>query len=352
MPGKATSSESRASKTRVMIYIDGSNLYHVLTENCDRHDLVFGKFVDKLVGDRTLVRTYYYNIRQNPSVNAQSSADQDRFLQTLSETPFFEVRLGVHRRHRDTVVEKGVDVMLATDLVVGAFRDLYDMAIVVSGDGDFFPAMQVAKDQGKHVEVAAFDSNLSPEARRVADTSLIFTKSYFTGLWTDRRRTRKPSDETTSAPEQDGRRTRKPSDDTTSQPEQDRRRRRGGSSRSRSSSSAEVPETRPTDTRPAETRKPEPEVAPATTNGARSPEKADDGGSRGTRRPRRRRLVSVTGASGPPQADAAAEPSEPSEPSKPKEKTPSSDSDDGSRRVGWFRRRRTRRASPSSDSGE
>ena len=274
------------------------------------------------MGGRSLIRTYYYNIRQNPAVNAQSSAEQERFLQTLFDTPFFEVRLGVHRRHRDTVVEKGVDVMLATDLVVGAFRDLYDMAIVVSGDGDFFPAMQVAKDQGKHVEVAAFDSNLSPEVRRVSDTSLIFNKSYFTGLWTDRRRTRKSSS------------------DTTSTPELDRRRRQNDSSRSRSSSSAEV----------AEARSVEPEDVPARKNGTRPLERTDDGSSREVGRPHRRRLVSVTGKSGPAgEPDAAAGLRRPS---KSEEEKPKPESDGSSNRGGWFRRRRTRRASPSRDSGE
>ena len=185
MPAKATAPESTE---RVMIFIDGSNLYHVLAQNCGRYDLVFDKFTAKLGDGRPVVRTYYYNIRQDPTFNPSAAAEQEKFLTALFETPYFEVRLGVHRRHGDQMVEKGVDVMMATDIVVGAFRDIYDTAIIVSGDGDFYPAMQAAKDLGKHVEVVAFDSNLSPEAKRVADSATLLKKTFFTSLWTTKSR--------------------------------------------------------------------------------------------------------------------------------------------------------------------
>ena len=186
MPAKAA---APSSDERVMIFIDGSNLYHVLTQNCGRHDLVFEKFSEKLGDGRQVQRTYYYNIRQDPTYNPAATAEQDKFMATLFDTPYLEVKLGVHRRQGDTMVEKGVDVMMSVDIVVGAFRDLYDTAIIVSGDGDFYPAMQAAKDLGKHTEVVAFESNLSPEAKRVADKTLLLRKSHFTGLWTRGRRT-------------------------------------------------------------------------------------------------------------------------------------------------------------------
>lgn len=193
MPTTARRSGDDSRSERVMIFIDGSNLYHVLGQNCGRHDLVFGKFVEKLAEGRKLQRTYYYNIRQDPSFNPQASSEQEKFLTTLFETEYLEVRLGVHRRHGDTMVEKGVDVMMATDMVAGAFRDCFDTAVVVSGDGDFFPAIQAVKDLGKHVEVVAFDSNLSPEARYAADRAVILTKSFFTTLWTTRQGSRQRS---------------------------------------------------------------------------------------------------------------------------------------------------------------
>ena len=138
-----------------MVFIDGSNLYHVLSQTCGRHDLRFGKFVEKLTSGRDLVRAYYYNVRQDRTHNAAAAQEQDRFLASLEEVPYLETRLGIYKQRGVEMVEKGVDVMIATDLVSGAFKNLYDTAILVSGDGDFFPAIEAVKDLGKHVEVAA-----------------------------------------------------------------------------------------------------------------------------------------------------------------------------------------------------
>lgn len=52
--------------------------------------------------------------------------------------------------------EKAVDVKLATDLLM--LRDIYDIAILVSGDQDYVPAVQVVKDAGKHVVNVTFET--------------------------------------------------------------------------------------------------------------------------------------------------------------------------------------------------
>lgn len=57
----------------------------------------------------------------------------------------FEKRLGT---------EKAVDVKLASDLIM--LKDIYDVAIIVSGDQDYVPAVEVVKDAGKHVVNVAF----------------------------------------------------------------------------------------------------------------------------------------------------------------------------------------------------
>ena len=44
--------KQKAKKERVMVFIDGSNLYHVLNQHFSRNDIKFGKFAEKLAGDR------------------------------------------------------------------------------------------------------------------------------------------------------------------------------------------------------------------------------------------------------------------------------------------------------------
>jgi uncharacterized LabA/DUF88 family protein len=47
-----------------------------------------------------------------------------------------------------------VDVNLGVDMVL--LRDIYDLALVVSGDQDYVPAVQAVKNSGKHVVNVAF----------------------------------------------------------------------------------------------------------------------------------------------------------------------------------------------------
>ena len=172
---------------RVAVFIDGSNLYHALEENCGRTDLNFATFAEKLADKRPIYRTYYYNVRQTDRKrprNARGSKDQERFLNVLYGTQYLEVRLGRTREHQGVTVEKGVDIMLATDLLQYAWRDHYDTGIVVSGDGDFAYAIQTAKDLGKYIEVATFESNQSPEIAQVADKVHTLDAEFLNDLWT------------------------------------------------------------------------------------------------------------------------------------------------------------------------
>lgn len=179
---------------RVAIFIDGSNLYHSLEENCNRYDLDFAAFSSKLCGERHHIRTYYYNLLRDPNRNPQAYHDQQKFLSALYNTPYLEVRLGSSKMRGDVAVEKGVDIMIATDLLRAAWDNLYDVAILVSGDGDFSYAVQAVKDMGKHVEVAAFQANLSMELSQVADDRELFTPDYFSQLWSRKRAGEKVSD--------------------------------------------------------------------------------------------------------------------------------------------------------------
>lgn len=53
--------------------------------------------------------------------------------------------------------EKGIDVMLATDLIAGAVEDKYDRAIVISSDADLIPAIKwIREKRKKHIEYIGF----------------------------------------------------------------------------------------------------------------------------------------------------------------------------------------------------
>ena len=175
---------------RVTIFIDGSNLYHGLKSNFKRNDLNFGDFTNKLCGTRRLFRTYYYNVLQDQIQRPDGHREQQDFLDVLRKTPYIEVRLGSTKTSQRVPVEKGIDVMLATDLLYFAWNDFYDVAILVSGDADFAYAMQAVKNMGKHVEVAYFESGVSKDLLELADNRHCLDRRFFTGLWARKNRSR------------------------------------------------------------------------------------------------------------------------------------------------------------------
>ena len=192
-PAKATgrSQKEEVMEDRAAIFIDGSNLYHALRSNFRRHDLNFAEFASKLSGSRRLFRTYYYNVLQDPIQWPDGYREQQEFLDILRKTPYLEVRLGSTKAAQGIPVEKGIDIMLATDLLYFAWNDFYDVAVLVSGDSDFAYALQAVKNMGKHVEVAYFESGVSKDLLNVADNRHLLNRSFFSGLWAGKRRTKR-----------------------------------------------------------------------------------------------------------------------------------------------------------------
>jgi uncharacterized LabA/DUF88 family protein len=184
-----TLKDVKSMDDRVAIFIDGSNLYHSVQNNFGRHDLNFTEFANKLSAGRRLFRIYYYNILQEPSQYPDSYREQQEFLDVLRKTPYLEIRLGSTKKALG--VEKGIDVMIATDLLYFAWSGFYDVAILVSGDADFAYAIQAVKNMGKHVEVAYFESGASKDLLDIADNRYVLDRNFFNNIWVIKRRSQR-----------------------------------------------------------------------------------------------------------------------------------------------------------------
>jgi len=172
---------------RVCVFIDGSNFYYACRENLGgRTDVNFGSFAAFLVGSgRSLVRTYYYGCALPPDHDTEARKAQQRFFTALQRVPYTELRLGklVKRDitcpacndHRNTYQEKGVDMRVGVDMLAAASKSLYDVAVLVSGDGDLVEAVKAVKDLGKHVELATFAKGRSDELAAAADVIVPLT---------------------------------------------------------------------------------------------------------------------------------------------------------------------------------
>lgn len=182
---------------RVVIFIDGSNFYHGLKNNFGKASINFERFSLKLTNGRKLIRTYYYNAPIDQKENPTRYQEQQRFFSTLDKVPYLETTLGRlaprERTHKcptckkeETVtfhIEKGIDVKIAIDMVAMAYKNIYDVAILVSGDGDFDRAIKEVKDTGKHVENAYFKSGHSYQLMKICDKYIELSNSYLSDCW-------------------------------------------------------------------------------------------------------------------------------------------------------------------------
>jgi len=172
---------------RVMIFIDGSNLYHSLKNFFKRTDIDVGKFCNKLLDKRRLIRIYYYNARVGQKEEPERYRNQQNFFAGITAIPYTELRLGrlVYNNWPGTPpYEKGVDIQLATDMITHSFKNNYDVAILVAGDNDFVGAIQAVKDNGKNLEVALFGKErTSMQLRKVTDKVITINARLLNKCW-------------------------------------------------------------------------------------------------------------------------------------------------------------------------
>ncbi len=155
---------------RVMVFLDGSNIYHGLKayNQAHGHDMGHGVRIDYeklarvLTAGRDLRRAYFYGSY------AQEGDPSWSFFETLSYGNF-KVRAFPLRAVAQTYVEKGVDMNITLDMMLHAARQHVDTVILVSGSSDYLPLLEAVQDMGIRVEVAAFRESTSPRLIKGAD---------------------------------------------------------------------------------------------------------------------------------------------------------------------------------------
>jgi uncharacterized LabA/DUF88 family protein len=147
------------------VFIDGGYLAKVMSQEFGSPRIAFEKLAIKMAGDDELFRAYYYNCLPyqgtHPSFEeSERYGKARRFMDALNRLPRFEVRLGrIAARGIDSVTgerifqQKRVDIMLGVDLVLLAAKGRIHRAALFTGDSDFIPAVQIAKNEGVHVHL-------------------------------------------------------------------------------------------------------------------------------------------------------------------------------------------------------
>ena len=170
-------------KERVAIFIDGRNFYHS-TKNLERKgfEVKLGELVNELVGNRELVVVYYYNALLDKEYDLRKYEEHNKYLEGLRKIPKFKVILCDWRKivDKDGNIRydiKGDDVHLAHDLLIGAFDNLYDIAIILSGDADFIPVINTLRKRfRKKIGNGFFRRTSSFKLRKACDFSVNLAK--------------------------------------------------------------------------------------------------------------------------------------------------------------------------------
>jgi len=140
---------------KAVVLIDGGYLAKVLENIFHRPPFGFEEFSNHLCqrADCERVRTYYYYCppyQSDPPTEAEKKryADFMLFTDYLRKIPRLDFRFGRLQRVGAEFKQKGVDVCLSVDLVKLSCKGIIDKAILITGDSDFVPAVNVAKEEG------------------------------------------------------------------------------------------------------------------------------------------------------------------------------------------------------------
>jgi uncharacterized LabA/DUF88 family protein len=142
----------------VAVFVDVANIFYAA--KAAGVDIDYVTLLKASSAGRDLVRAYAYTGLDPDNEN------QRNFHDFLRRSGYKVVSKDI-RKYGDGKVKANLDIELVVDMMKTA-RNL-DIAIVVSGDGDFAPAIRAVQEQGVRVEVVSFRGNTSSDLMDVAD---------------------------------------------------------------------------------------------------------------------------------------------------------------------------------------
>jgi uncharacterized LabA/DUF88 family protein len=142
----------------VAMFVDVANMYYAARgQDVDVDYVALLKHATK---GRDLIRAYAYTGLDPENEN------QRKFIDFLAKNGYKPVVKDI-RKFGDGRMKANLDIELVVDLF--RLADRMDIAVIVSGDGDFAPAIKALQDQGVRAEVISFKPNTSSDLIAVAD---------------------------------------------------------------------------------------------------------------------------------------------------------------------------------------
>lgn len=180
---------------RTMIFIDHMNFY--LSAQSYYHNnfkkalptfdyaRLIQEIHSQLPFDSELVKAQiFFPFSETPLDTIEPYRSANKWLSTLKTKPFLDIIEGRNQLRRlpdfdinipgtYTVDEKGTDINIATQMLTKAFHNSYDCAILVSGDSDYVPVIDVLRTIGKITVVACLKGQILNKRLADAKDSII-----------------------------------------------------------------------------------------------------------------------------------------------------------------------------------
>jgi uncharacterized LabA/DUF88 family protein len=149
----------------VAVFVDVANIFYAA--KAAGVDIDYVTLLKSATAGRDFVRAYAYTGLDPENEN------QRNFHQFLARHSYKVVSKDI-RKYGDGRVKANLDIELVVDMMKTA-RNL-DVAVIVSGDGDFASAIRAVQEMGVRVEVISFRGNTSSDLIEAADLFMDITQ--------------------------------------------------------------------------------------------------------------------------------------------------------------------------------
>ncbi len=150
---------------RVGVFVDVQNMYYS-AKNLYQGKVNFGALLTSVVAGRKLIRATAYVIRGPQS-------EDDHFFTAL-EKQGYEIKAKDLQVFAGGTKKGDWDVGIVIDAI--KMSRSVDVVVLISGDGDYVPAVEYLQNHGILVEVAAFGETASGQLKEKADDFLDISK--------------------------------------------------------------------------------------------------------------------------------------------------------------------------------
>ena len=137
---------------RVMLFIDGGYLRRKLDDLERGKEWDVGVYVTNIFNNFSsvfrfeLIRAYYYDAICEKEKDPELYEQSRKLFDSIDQKDNIEVKKGTLIISQKRKEQKGVDILIAIDMLTKAYNNHYDVAILLCGDRDFIPLIRAVKD--------------------------------------------------------------------------------------------------------------------------------------------------------------------------------------------------------------